>query len=62
MRNKVIVYILYNSSDVAGNVPGLSSEVREFCTTKDCLKLFMKKYFDNDDSCLSTDWCCNNCG
>ena len=37
-RNRVIVYILYNASDIAGNVPGLSAEVREFCTTKDCLK------------------------
>ena len=37
-RNRVLVYVLYNASDIAGNVPGLSSEVREFCTTKDCLK------------------------
>ena len=37
-RNRVIVYILYNASDIAGNVPGLSAEVKEFCTTTDCLK------------------------
>ena len=46
-RNKVIVYILYNASDIAGNVPGMSAEVREFCKTGDCLKenLQIKKKF-----------------
>ena len=61
MRRKVIVYILYNSSDVAANVPGLSVEVRQFCKTEGCLKKFLKKYFDNDDSIEETDWCCGNC-
>ena len=37
-RGRVIVYILYNASDIAGNVPGLSSDVREFCKTENCLK------------------------
>ena len=37
-RGRVIVYILYNASDIAGNVPGLSVEVREFCNSQDCLK------------------------
>ena len=38
-RNRVLVYILYNPSDIAENVPGMTSEVREFCTTTcKCLK------------------------
>ena len=37
-RNRVLVYILFNSSDIAANVPGMTSEVREFCTTCECLK------------------------
>ena len=60
-RNRVLVYILYNASDIAANVPGLSMEVREFCKNKDCLKKFMRKIFDNDDSDILNDWCCCNC-
>ena len=60
-RRKVIVYILYNSSDIAANVPGLSVEVREFCKTQECLKKFLKKYFDKNDKVEENDWCCSNC-
>ena len=60
-RRKVIVYILYNSSDIAANVPGLSVEVREFCKTQECLKKFLKKYFDKNDIVEENDWCCSNC-
>ena len=55
------MYILFNSSDIAGNVPGLSVDVKEFCVTKDCLKVFMRKYFDGDSRYVPNDWCCNNC-
>ena len=37
-RNRVLVYILYNASDIAENVPGMTSDVREFCKTCQCLK------------------------
>ena len=60
-RNRVLVYILYNSSDIAANVPGLSIEVREFCKRKECLKTFMRWYFDGDSTNLIDEWCCNNC-
>ena len=60
-RSKVVVYILYNPADMAGNVPGLSADVREFCSTGDCLKNFLRKYFDNEDKVLKSDWCCNIC-
>ena len=60
-RNRVLVYILFNSSDIAGNVPGLSVDVREFCLSKDCLKVFMRKYFDGDSRYIPNDWCCSNC-
>ena len=61
MRRKVVVYILYNSSDVAANVPGLAVEVREFCKTKECLKKFLGNSFDRDAHHQATDWCCGNC-
>ena len=60
-RNRVLVYILFNSSDIAGNVPGLSVDVKEFCLTNDCLKVFMRKYFDGDRRYIPNDWCCSNC-
>jgi len=61
-RRKVLFYMLYNSSDVANNVPGLSSEVREFCETKECLKMFLKKYFGSSSPASSDQsWCCSNC-
>ena len=62
-RSKVVVYILYNSADIAGNVPGLSTEVREFCRTGYCLKNFLRRYFDNQELELElqNDWCCNIC-
>ena len=64
-RNRVIVYILYNSSDIANNIPGLSLEMKEFCTTGDCLKNFMRRYFDGvdeaDQDTNPREWCCSNC-
>ena len=60
-RNRVLVYILYNASDIAENVPGMSVEIREFCKNKDCLKVFLRKYFDNNETYIETDWCCNSC-
>ena len=60
-RNRVIVYILYNASDIAENVPGLSVEVKEFCRSKNCLKVFLRKYFDNNENYFENDWCCNHC-
>ena len=60
-RNRVVVYILYNASDIATNVPGLSMEVREFCKSKECLKKLLRLYFDGENSNSCEDWCCNNC-
>ena len=62
-RRQVLFYLLFNRSDIATNVPGLSDEVREFCETKKCLKAFLKDYFGfSSGSMLSKeDWCCSNC-
>ena len=61
-RRKVLFYMLYNNNDIASNVPGLSSEVRDFCETKMCLKVFLKKYFGSSSPTSSEQsWCCSNC-
>ena len=60
-RNRVVVYILYNASDVAANVPGMTIEVREFCKSKECLKKNLRLYFDGDSENYGEDWCCSNC-
>ena len=62
MRKRVLFYLLFNRNDIGNNIPGLSSEVREFCETKLCLKLFLKSYF-GEASPMSSDpsWCCSNC-
>ena len=62
-RQRVLVYILFNSQDLGGNVPGLEDSVRTFCTTQDCLKELMRMHFDGKPSVSSTPgWCCSSCG
>ena len=64
LRRQVLFYLLYNRSDIATNVPGLSEDMREFCETKKCLKIFLKDYFgfSSETSLPSAEWCCSNCG
>ena len=31
LRRKVLFYCLFNNNDIADNVPGISSEIKEFC-------------------------------
>ena len=61
-RKKVLFYLLYNKSDISANVPGLSDEMREFCLTKKCLKIFLKEYFgfSTQELTSASDWCCSN--
>jgi hypothetical protein len=63
MRRQVVFFLLFNRSDVARNVPGISDGMREFCETKKCLKSFLREYFGfaSSSSCLAS-WCCSNCG
>ena len=61
-RKRVLFYCLYNNSDIASNVPGMSKEVKEFCETESCLKVFLKNYFDHSVSVSGhPGWCCSNC-
>ena len=61
-RQRVLVYVLYNSQDLGGNVPGLTDPVREFCTTQNCLKGLLGEHFDGKPpESGSSDWCCGNC-
>ena len=61
-RRRVLFYLLWNKNDIGNNVPGLSTEMRDFCETKNCLKVFLKNYFGSSNS-VSSDpsWCCSNC-
>ena len=61
-RRKVVFYMIFNKSDISSNVPGLSTDVREFCMTKGCLKLFLKNVFGFTGSAgAENGWCCSNC-
>ena len=63
-RQRVLVYILYNSQDLGGNVPGMEDSVRAFCTEEGCLKVPLRIHFDGNCENLSgkSEWCCGNCG
>ena len=61
-RRKVVFYVLFNQSDISNAVPGLTEEVKEFCETDGCLKMFLRRKFgflhqNQTDSA----WCCSNC-
>ena len=61
-RQKVLVYILFNSQDLGANVPGLDDTVRLFCTCHDCLRKMLKQYFDGlAPESLNCEWCCSSC-
>ena len=61
-KQRVMVYILYNSQDLGGNVPGLEDSVRTFCTSQDCLKVQLGNHFDGKSPVIrSPEWCCGNC-
>ena len=58
-RQKVVFYLLFNKSDIGENID-ISSEVRNFCLTEDCLKKSLMDYFGTEGS-TGGDWCCSNC-
>jgi hypothetical protein len=60
-RAEAILY--YNKSDIASNVPGITKEIIEFCTTDECLRLTMLKHFgyDHRTDDLMPCQCCSNC-
>jgi len=62
-RKKVLVYILYNKSDIAGNVPGMSQEVKDFLVTSECLKSELSSFFGffYTPRPENNAWCCSNC-
>ena len=60
-RKKTVVYTLYNGTDVRKNSP-MQSSVRDFCTSKSCLKEKMNSHFSSlSITQQSRDWCCNLC-
>ena len=61
-RRSVLFYLLWNRNDIGNNVPGLSTEMKDFCETQSCLKLFLRNYFGSTSPVSSaSSWCCSNC-
>ena len=55
--------LLYENHDIASNVPGMTAEVRDFCKTNNCLKIFLEEVFGSGVTSRNSDssWCCSNC-
>jgi hypothetical protein len=57
-KNGVVIHLL------PLNEPGMTTPVRDYCRTSNCLKETFRKYFslsDDDTSELNSQWCCYNC-
>ncbi|XP_070532787.1 probable ATP-dependent DNA helicase RecS [Ptychodera flava] len=53
----------YNPSDIASNVQGMSAEMRNYCTTDGCRRVFLAKAFGQDiftENRIHHE-CCDNC-
>ncbi len=60
-KSEAILY--FNKSDIACNVPGITNAIIDFCTTENCLRLTMLKYFGFESKCddMLPCECCSNC-
>ena len=59
-RKKVLVYLLYNSTDIRPNTRHMSLEVKNFYNDDSCSKMFLHNYFSNSEKFISNgDWCCS---
>ena len=59
-KQRVVFFFLYNRSDIADNMD-VSTEVKNFCLTKKCLKKTMMDYFGGRSGSYGDEWCCSNC-
>ena len=58
-RRKVIVYLLYNRTDVRANAGHISVDVRNFYNSNLCTKEMLHNYFsDGDAMSRASNWCC----
>ena len=55
--------VLYEGHDIGTNVPGMTTEVRDWCKTSLCLKDFLDNAFGSGVRAGKTDksWCCSSC-
>jgi superfamily II DNA or RNA helicase len=64
-RRRVIVYLLYNRTDLRSNCKTLSESVRNLYNTKACIKDSMNQYFNVGGPSVNfvkhVDWCCSTC-
>ena len=60
-KSEVILY--FNKSDIASNVPGIPDAIIDLCTTDECLRLTMLKYFGFFEKAVEMlpCQCCSNC-
>ena len=53
---------MYNMSDIATNVPGMTEEMRVFCSSlKTCLREYILKYLGSCCAVNDPHSCCSNC-
>jgi len=54
--------MFYNGSDISVNKPGMTYEMREFCTASTCLRDYLLKYLGSSKSQNNIlNSCCSNC-
>jgi len=58
---KTVSVLLYNKEDLKPTVDGLTDPIRDFCTTKDCLKKKAATFFGYNIESNLHSWCCINC-
>ena len=57
-RSQSIYYNCWNKTDLVHNV---SESVKQFCQTKQCLKVFCDIHYGWEGNVYGGEWCCSNC-
>ena len=62
LRRKVLVYLLYNATDIRPNAKHITENVRSLYLSNECIKGILFNYFSDgsDKMDYSHEWCCNN--
>ena len=59
-RRRVVVYLLFNATDIRINCKNLSEEVRKIYRDPTCIKkLLHDHYSSNSEPYEADDWCCD---
>ena len=60
-RRRVVVYLLFNATDIRKNAPNMSDAVRMLYESNGCLKSILNKHFTKNNANPDSDkkWCCD---